>query len=78
MTERTKKQIERQQHRENGKYAKVNPCYVCDKSAGINYYSHPDTDMGIGDALLQLCKKCAVKYSNIPGKEAVKLAFGGK
>ncbi len=37
----TDKQRERQQHRDRGRYAKVNPCYVCGKSAGVDY---PDAD----------------------------------
>jgi len=42
----TEKQTERQkaQYRFHGKYAQVNPCYVCKKSAGVDYCSHPDTD----------------------------------
>lgn len=47
--------------RENGKYAKVNPCYGCGKSAGVNYLSHPLTDCGDWhDAAICLCRKCAV------------------
>ena len=74
----TKKQIERQKYREQGKYAKVNPCFVCKKSAGENYFSHPDTDKTIKDQLLRLCKKCYIKYKNMPGTEAVKAAFQQK
>lgn len=60
---RTRKQIERQddRHRENGKYAKVNPCQGCGKSAGMDYFSHPLTDTGDDwhDNAICLCKKCA-------------------
>lgn len=59
---RSWKQKERQsdRHRENGKYAKVNPCQGCGKSAGVDYYSHPLTDTGEwNDAAICLCKKCA-------------------
>ena len=73
---KTEKQKERQKYRENGRYAKVNPCYVCGKSAGVDYCSHPDTDGAIGDELLCLCEKCGKKFGNLPGKEAVRLAFG--
>ena len=66
---------QRPQYREDGRYAKVNPCYVCDKSAGVDYYSHPDSDMTINDELLCLCKNCMGKYQDLPGPEAVKLAF---
>tara|TARA_Y100000310_G_scaffold242957_1_gene247275 strand:- start:977 stop:1216 length:240 start_codon:yes stop_codon:yes gene_type:complete len=71
----TEKQIERQKdrYRDKGKYAKVNPCYVCEKSAGIDYFSHPDTDGEINDELLCLCKKCYDKCSHLSGKQAVKL-----
>ena len=41
---RTKKQIERQRFREAGKYAKVNPCQLCGKSAGVDYCSDRRTD----------------------------------
>ena len=73
----TPKQVQRQktEHRDNGKYAKVNPCYVCGKSAGIDYESHPDTDNTIDDELLCLCKRCGNRLRNIPGPEAVKIAF---
>ena len=74
----SEKQKERQkyQYRENGKYAKVNPCYVCGKSAGVDYYSHHDTDGLINDELLCLCKKCMDKLDKFDGKTAVKIAFG--
>jgi len=77
---RTSAQNERQkeQYREHGKYAKVNPCYVCGKSAGINYFSHHDTDKTINDELLVLCKKCADKLCKFDGPIAVKIAFGEK
>lgn len=77
MSEMTPAQQERQTHRDNGKYAKVNPCYVCGKSAGVDYYSHQDTDGPINDELLVLCKKCCNKLSKYDGKTAVKIAFGG-
>ena len=63
---RTPAQKERQDHRSNGKYAKVNPCQCCGKSAGVNYYSHRLTDTGDwGDRALTLCKKCAVATDHI-------------
>lgn len=50
MTDRSEAQRERQQrqYRERGRYAKVKPCYVCKKSAGIRYFSHAETDVTIG------------------------------
>jgi len=48
------------EHRTNGKYAKVNPCYACGRSAGVNYFSHPLTDTGDwGDTALVLCARCS-------------------
>jgi len=73
----TPKQRQRQSEnfRDNGKYAKVHPCYVCDKSAGVDYFSHPDTDNTINDELLCLCLKCYKKLCDLPGLEAIKIAF---
>lgn len=77
---RSSAQIERQkeQHRNHGQYAKVNPCYVCGKSAGVDYCSHHDTDGLINDELLCLCKKCATKLEKYDGKTAIEIAFGNK
>lgn len=72
----TPKQRYRQKHRDNGQYAKVNPCYVCGKSAGEDYCSHPDTDGAINDQLLCLCADCYQKLSPLPGREAIERAFG--
>ena len=69
------RQRQKTEHRDRGRYAKVNPCYVCDKSAGVNYFSHPDTDNTIDDELLCLCRECADRLSGLPGPEAVALAF---
>jgi hypothetical protein len=63
---RTWKQAERQKGRvSDGRYAKVNPCYACEKSAGVDYCSHPLTDRdgsdgeNWNDTALVLCGKCA-------------------
>jgi hypothetical protein len=62
---RTPKQRQRQDYRENGRYAKVNPCQACGKSAGVEYFSHPLTDCASpsgdewDDCAICLCKKCA-------------------
>ena len=46
--------------RSKGRYAKVNPCYACGKSAGVSYFSHPLTDCGEWhDIAICLCKRCA-------------------
>ena len=79
---RSQYQQERQAaDRQCGRYATVNPCQGgCGKSAGVHYYSHPDTDGGngpetdIGDALLTLCRKCCILLETLPGPEAVKVA----
>lgn len=56
---RSDKQLLRQRFREDGKYSKVNPCYGCDKSAGVDYASHPLTDCGDWhDIAICLCMKC--------------------
>jgi hypothetical protein len=58
---RTKKQRARQdiEFRNKGRYALVNPCYACGKSAGVDYLSHAMSDTnGWGDAALVLCAKC--------------------
>lgn len=81
MAKMSEKQQERQQSHyrdENGKYAKVNPCYVCGKSAGVDYLSHKDTDVTIGDDLMVLCGSCYDKLGDLDGKEAVEVAFGKK
>lgn len=70
----TPKQQKRQKHRTDGKYAKVNPCYVCGESAGEDYCSHPDTDGLIADELLVLCDRCAVQLEDLSGPDAVKQA----
>lgn len=61
MSKRTMAQRERQsdEYRERGRYAKVNPCYVCERSAGVLYFSGPGTDLTIADALLVICARCA-------------------
>jgi len=62
---RTRKQRSRQEHRDtHGRYEKVNPCYCCGKSAGVDYVSHPMTDRtdpggrDWGDTALCLCAEC--------------------
>jgi len=84
MSNRTKNQIRRQdsEHRENGRYAKVNPCYLCGKSAGQDYCSDRRTDMidsagnNWGDIALVLCAKCAKKLDAMPDAEAYALLAG--
>lgn len=67
------KQRERQgkEHRStNGKYAKVNPCNRCGRSAGIDYFSDARTDTNVndfevGDAALCLCNPCATYMADL-------------
>ena len=60
----TDAQIRRQRHRDHGKYAQVNPCYGCGKSAGEDYFSHPLSDQNGSDGkpwddvALCLCLNC--------------------
>lgn len=74
MKRMTSAQQARQNHRDNGRYAKVCPCNVCSKSAGENYDSHPDTDDTIDDQLICLCKSCFKLLAHLPGPEAVQKA----
>jgi len=54
------KERQKKEFRDKGKYAKVNPCQCCGKSAGVDYFSHPLTDSkGWGCNALVLCEKCA-------------------
>lgn len=70
---RSPAQRERQdsRHRDRGKYAQVNPCQGCGKSAGIEYFSHPLTDSegsdgeSWHDAAICLCKLCAKKTASM-------------
>jgi len=58
---RSSKQNQRQstEYRNKGKYALVNPCMACGKSAGVDYSSHPMTDCGDwADSAICLCIKC--------------------
>ena len=60
------RQRQDREFRDGGKYAKVNPCQICGKSAGINYFSHPLTDTGDWhDHGICLCKKCADATNHI-------------
>lgn len=59
--------------RKTGKYEKVNPCQLCGRSAGMNYYSDDRCDSipGFGgDVCLVLCGKCATKTSKMGDTEA--------
>lgn len=62
----TWKQKHRQEYRDRGRYAAVNPCYACGKSAGVDYFSHHLTDTeGWGDEALVLCAKCSDKTKDM-------------
>lgn len=78
----TAAQYERQQHRAAGKYAKVNPCYRCGKSAGVNYYSCRFTDAGDpspyvwSDLGLVLCRKCCTFTDKKPDEAFAEIRAG--
>jgi len=81
--DRTISQINRQKHRApDGKYAKVNPCYICSKSAGEDYFSDPRTDTKDsegnewGDVALCLCCRCCGKLAKLPDGQAYRVACG--
>jgi hypothetical protein len=59
-TQQTPAQRERQRskHRNAGRYAKVNPCDRCGRSAGVDYYSDPRHEQHGGYGLC-LCEPCA-------------------
>jgi len=73
----TLKERLRQGHREaNGRYAIVNACYCCGKSAGEDYWSDRRTDTvdsagnGWGDLALVMCPPCARLVDVMPDAEA--------
>ena len=83
MPQMTQLQINRQKHRANdGKYAKVNACYICSKSAGVDYFSDRRTDSRYsegnewGDQALCLCGRCAGKLDKLPDGKAFRVACG--
>ena len=67
----SRKQQIRQGYRDRGRYAKVNPCYLCGRSAGEGYNSHPLTDcvgsdgVPFDDIALCLCDRCAAATQNM-------------
>jgi hypothetical protein len=68
-TPRTQYQIDRDETRSEstGRFTKLNPCEVCDKSAGANYYSDDRCNTtGFG---LCLCKRCAKKLGQMTDSE---------
>src|SRR3990167_5303137 len=83
MTPRSALQQQRQKHRSrNGKYDKVNPCYICGKSAGENYFSDQRTDSldsegnEWGDQALCLYGRCCGKLAKLPDGQAFRVACG--
>ena len=60
----TRKQVERQHHRNsNGRYARMNACELCGKSAGVDYYSDERCNAtGIG---LVLHRSCADRLASM-------------
>ena len=77
---RTAAQVKRQDFRDRGKYTKVNPCYLCGKSAGVDYFSDRRTDRvdsagnSWDDIALCLCADCHHKLAALPDAEAYQLA----
>jgi hypothetical protein len=73
---RTEKQVERQRFRDAGRYSKVNPCQLCGKSAGVDYWSDRRTDTvdacgnRWNDVAIALCEACAAKLDKMPDGEA--------
>jgi hypothetical protein len=68
----SRRQESRQKHREqSGKYAKVNPCYHCGKSAGDDYCSDRRTDNEFNDEGLCLCRACCDFLDGLADEEAL-------
>lgn len=63
----TPAQITRQKTRSAGKYASLNPCEACGKSAGADYYSD-DRSASYGKGLV-LCARCAAKLAELSDAE---------
>lgn len=65
---------QQREHRSGGRYAKVNPCDACGKSAGVNHFSDRRTDIidGFSDFIC-LCERCANAGEKLGDDEA--LAF---
>lgn len=69
-------QRQKREYRKKGRYAKVHPCRICSRSAGVNYFSHQDTDSSreVADRLLVLCVRCYDETSNMTGVQAIEWA----
>lgn len=70
-------QKERQLHRDEktGKYTVMNPCELCGKSTGHNYYSDERCNQwGVG---LILCEQDAIRLSSMSDDEALSLLNAG-
>ncbi len=66
---------QRQDYRDKGKYSRVNPCYRCGKSAGIDYCSFlgDDTDACGNhwyDVALCVCEKCWIYLDELTPEAA--------
>ena len=70
-TQKIEQQRTREESKVNGRYTNAPRCECCGKSAGDDYYSHPDCDEN--GRFLHICKKCAIKYSDTPISEMVVL-----
>ena len=73
----TPRQRQRQgkQYRDGGKYAKVNACYRCGKSAGIDYSSfNADITDSLGndwnDKALCVCESCCIYLGTLSDVQA--------
>lgn len=76
--EMTPKQQERQhaQHRQGGQYGRMNPCELCGKGVGADYFtSDHHGKPGFGGAGLILHKACAAKLDAMP-QDAALAALG--
>ncbi len=79
----TPRKRERQDYRStDGRYATVNPCQICGRSAGIDYCSDRRTDCvdsagnSWGDKALCLCGRCATKLEKLADAAAYAIVSG--
>jgi hypothetical protein len=69
--DRTWKQVERDRTREGGQFKKMNPCEVCGKGAGADFFTSDHHDKGlIGPLGHILCEKCATKIDAMTPAQA--------
>jgi hypothetical protein len=68
----TWQQVERQRTRErNGRYAALNPCELCGKACGAEYFSDPRVNDRLKGYGLFLHEKCAARIASLSEELAI-------